>query len=67
VARRRPGVFHVFLVLNLAECALFLVAYLYVRVYRPRNVRWTAGVVAAAAAVYLATFAAMLVIAARGR
>ncbi|HLJ61790.1 MAG TPA: hypothetical protein VKZ50_18855 [bacterium] len=56
-----------FLALNLAECAIFLAAYLYMRVYRPRDVRWTAAVVALAAATYLATFVAMLVAGARAR
>ena len=56
-----------FLALNLAECVLFLAVYLYARLSRPRDARWTAAVVAGAAAAYLVTFVAMLLAGVRGR
>jgi len=55
------GLSTIFLVLGGVECAVFLAAYLVLRLARVRDVRWTIGVVVAAAMTYLATFAAMLV------
>ena len=60
-----PGLTTLFLVLGLAETALFVAVYLYLRLARVRDLRWTVGIVAAAALIYLGTFAAMLVAALR--
>ena len=53
-----PGLTTLFLVLGLAETVLFVAVYLYLRLARVRDLRWTVGIVAAAALIYLGTFAA---------
>ena len=57
----------IFLVLSVVECAVFLAVYIFLRVGRVRDVRWTIGIVVAAALIYLATFGAMLAVGLRGR
>ena len=39
----------IFLVLSVVECAVFLAVYIFLRVGRVRDVRWTIGIVVAAA------------------
>lgn len=57
----------IFLVLGAVECVVFLAAYLYLRLARVRDLRWTVGIVVAAALTYLATFGVMLAVGLRSR